>query len=203
MEERNRVIWWRALLATAGCALFFVWLLHERAPSPSLPQERVYSKEQQLEGLIPSFKEFQEDFVIFRTPAEGLPQSLRHVLGKPRFGLRWSRAQFLPNESPINAWAVPGRETVCLFTRDGLAVGSTCDRSNRAARLGLGIALLTPQRPDHQRGGRTIIGIAPVASCKVLAKRGNEVVRISVNRGIFFIQDQVMAPPDRYEARSC
>lgn len=190
------------LLAASGCALLLVWLLFEHIPTLPQPCEKTYVGGQQSKGASPSLKKLQRDFAIFRTSAEGLPPSIRRALGKPRFGLSWSRAQLLPNESSIDAWAVPGRETICLFTRDGLAIGSTCDRSRRAGKLGLGIALLTP-RMDSRRSRRNIIGIAPVTSCEIWAVRGGETVKILVNHGMFFTQDQVMAPPDQYRARDC
>src|ERR1700709_1737711 len=77
------------------------------------------------------------DFRILRSPAEGLPAQVTHVL-RPAYGANWSLAQKLSG-TPWPAWGVPGEGVFCLVTQQeaGGAVAATCTPNSRMKRQGI------------------------------------------------------------------
>lgn len=136
----------------------------------------------------------RENFALFRSPAEGLPPTVRQALGQPRYGLNWDFAQRLPLKGLAPTWVVPGRGVICLLNSERGAVGVTCATLQAALTHG---ASATYLRTGPSR--RIIVGLAPDHVAAVVAYTGDSAVRIAVTRGVFVRRDHEPNPPDRID----
>lgn len=144
-------------------------------------------------------------FELLRTPPEGLPARVRHILGAPVMGMNWTLAQRLPVNLSGAYWLVPGNGHLCIVDQGSLgnpAVGTTCARTARA--LARGIASITIARPNasaHTVQSRLIVGVAPDGAREVQVHTRGTVVTTSVAGTIFVVRDTLAAPPDRLSWR--
>lgn len=134
------------------------------------------------------------NFALFRSPAEGLPPTVRQALGPPRYGMNWDLAQRLPVKGLAATWVVPGRGVICLLNSERGAVGVTCATLQAALTHGASATYLRTEPPQ-----RTIVGLAPDHVAAVVARTSDSAVRIAVTRGLFVRRDHDPNPPDRIE----
>lgn len=141
-------------------------------------------------------------FQLFRSRPEGVPPSLRQVIGRPIYGVNWSLGQAVRSFPSVRVWAVPGNGFVCLFGRQGTdAASATCKTTKEATGQGIALTLITaPVKMTGPRAvRRSIIGIAPIGVTEVLAISPSVIAHVKVQRGSFIHRDYVDEPPDRFQ----
>jgi hypothetical protein len=185
------------LLVIAGLAGVIRWHGKESVRSQAAQQSIRGSAKKQ--NPISHLQNGQRRFAIFRTPAEGVPDSVLRILPQLPHGLNWALAQALPARVLPEAWVVPGRGYICLAQRERQRfMGGSCSTTRQALDHGLGLTLLSAHGMDSNGKGRVIVGIAPVGARGVVAQAGVVMTRIPVINGLFMHRDNVLVPPNEF-----
>jgi hypothetical protein len=139
------------------------------------------------------------NFALFRTRPEGLPASVRRILGTPIAGMNWGLAQRMPVPAPGSYWLVPGAGYLCIVDRTpaSAGIGTVCATTGQALTRGLA-TIAIPRRTAITPGGtsRLIVGVAPDRARDVDVHTRHVVVSAPVVNGLFVRRDAVAAPPD-------
>lgn len=154
-------------------------------------------------STIPILKRLQEDqkrFTVFRTPSEGLPGLVRRVIAKPIYGMNWRLAQRLSKSTPVDIWAIPGNEYVCLLSlQKSSALGLTCDSTKGALTHGLATTLMSRRGIGNKsrQNQRLIVGIAPDRARDVVIHTHESELKLPVVHGVFMHSDDGSRAPSQ------
>jgi hypothetical protein len=145
------------------------------------------------------------DFALLRTPPEGLPNAIRHVLGVPVFGSSWNLAQRIPTQASGAYWLLPGDGYMCMVSDDSMGSRSTstvCARASQARRHGIAAIAVTRRVPgSHVAAGRLIVGLAPDGAHQVVVHTRGSTETAPVRGTVFVLHDTTPAPPDFFTPR--
>jgi hypothetical protein len=133
------------------------------------------------------------DFALLRTPAEGLPQSIKRRYRSPMPEIDLSDAQRVPVSVPGTYWLTPGRKNVCMVaTSPGTPViGTVCATVAQALKHGIANTTL-----DRATGRRVIVGVVPDGTRSVVVKSRGSSESAPVRDGRFVLRDRVDEPPN-------
>jgi hypothetical protein len=140
------------------------------------------------------------NFALLRTPPEGLPSAVQHVLKEPVFGSDWGLAQRIPAKASGAYWLLPGNGYMCVVSEGSMGsptIGTTCARASQARHHG--IAAVTVRRAipgSHIAASRLIVGLAPDGTHQVVVHTRGYTETIPVHDEIFELHDSIVAPPD-------
>jgi hypothetical protein len=135
---------------------------------------------------------------LLGTAPEGLPADVEAILREPTYGLNWDLAQRIPTRAPGGFWAVPGRDVVCVLSRQSSeAVASNCARAGHAIAHGIAAILISDGRtPSLGEGGRRLlVGIAPAEATTMRVYTDGDLRVVKVSNGAFTLRDESDDPP--------
>ena len=131
-----------------------------------------------------------ENFLLLRSPPEGLPPSVTSVLKRRVFDIQWRLAQRVPLSFRIKLWLVPGKDMLCIVNLEAdRSVNQACTSSEEAIESGVSLTVID----GHHR---LIVGLAPDGTRGVSVLTDGELSTARVIRGVFAIQDSSVNPPD-------
>jgi hypothetical protein len=136
------------------------------------------------------------NFALLRTPADGVPPTVRRVLRIP--GMRWNLARLIPVSLPGTYWLVPGSADLCVVAMAprSPAVGAGCGSVGQALRHGIASISLNPSS-----GRRLTVGVAPKGTRTVLLQGGTSTTAVRVHHGIFELRDSASSPIEELTLR--
>lgn len=134
------------------------------------------------------------NFVLLRTPPDGVPPKVRRALSDPVPGMSWSLARRVPVSETSTYWLVPGAKDLCVVATTPMspAIGTVCTSVNQALRHGIANTSLDPIS-----GRRIIVGVVPEGTRTVLVRSGTSTASVQARHGHFVLRDSVSLPPDQ------
>ena len=152
-------------------------------------------------GSVPVVGQIEQSlaksFAIFRTSPEGLPAAVTKTLRVPTYGMNWHLAQLIPVSTVNSFWAVPGRDVICIVSRqaEGI-VSSNCARTAHAITHGI-TATFLKAGGSSQDANRLIVGIAPDGVAAMKLYSNGKMTTVPVFGGAFTLEDAIRAVPER------
>jgi hypothetical protein len=145
------------------------------------------------------------NFELLHTNPEGVPAEITDLVRQhpPRFGLNWSLAQRLPVRLRAPFWVVPGKETLCLTTRDETRmIRLSCQPTRDAIKHGVAtITIEGVSQPGKGIGVRHIVGLAPNGASRVVIQTGKSRQVVLVRNHVFVESDAASLPPTEMTVR--
>jgi len=145
------------------------------------------------------------NFALLRTPPEGLPMTVRHLLGDPVFGSNWDFAQRIPAPTSGAYWLLPGNGYMCVVSDGSMGsntIGTTCARTSKARQHGIAAITVARAVPGSRvKAGRLIVGLAPDGADRVDVHTRGSTETVPVRDEVFVLHDLTAAPPDFFAPR--
>lgn len=138
------------------------------------------------------------NFVLLRTPPNGVPFTVRQALGSVPGGVNGHLARRIPVSLPSKYWLVPGVATICVVatTPRSPSVGTVCASVSQALHHGIANTSV-----DFISGKRVIVGVVPTGTHTVLVRSGATTSSVRALHGRFVLRDSIAAPPDEFTLR--
>jgi hypothetical protein len=135
-------------------------------------------------------------FSILRSPPEGLPKHITHLLRQPIFGINWMLAQHIPTAARGTYWAIPGNGYLCIVSQQEHqpSASTVCETNQYAIHHGLvATSVWEIKGKDTER---RIVGLVPDGTPWVQVITHGSARKLIVNRhDVFVMGDFLPYPP--------
>jgi hypothetical protein len=163
----------------------------------SVSQSRPTSSDRHANSRVPPM--LVSNFTLFRSPANGVPESVWQPIHQSIPGMLWAQSRRIPVSSSDAYWLVPGRRHLCIISlsRASSTIGTVCSGIRQAIHHGIADTSLGMRPPK-----RLIVGVAPDRARRVVVLSAGSSFSVRVHRlGVFTRSDSVPKGPERFLIR--